>query len=251
MLQPAPSLGPPPNPPLRYMTRRSLSIEEDEIIRSNLHALQKQTRFKVPNIDVPIEIELPEIDAPSGMVSATGVASSAGGAVTGQAIGTSDDIPIPPSSAIGKAVTKAALNMRGIPYSWGGGGPSGPSRGFAQGANIVGFDCSSLMQYAFAKYGVNIPRVTYDQYRAGTPVPRSKMQPGDLMFFRASSRGPEHVGMYVGNGQFLHAPQTGDVIKLARVSDRSDLVGIRRYGVGAKAPAASKPAKNKRGRVRV
>jgi cell wall-associated NlpC family hydrolase len=125
---------------------------------------------------------------------------------------------------------KAALQMRGIPYSWGGGGPGGPSRGFAQGANTIGFDCSSLMQYAFAKYGVKIPRVTYEQFRAGTPVPVDRMQAGDLMFFRPTSRGPGHVGMYVGNGQFLHAPQTGDVVKLSRVTDRSDLVGVRRYG---------------------
>lgn len=239
--------------------KRALSIQEDEIIRSNLQALQKQTRFKVPNIDVPIEIELPEIEAPTGMVgqvSAAAGASPSATPATGTAIGRSDDIPIPPTSQIGRAVVKAALNMRGIPYSWGGGGPSGPSRGFAQGANTVGFDCSSLMQYAFAKYGVNIPRVTYDQYRAGTPVPVDKMQPGDLMFFRASSRGPEHVGMYVGNGQFLHAPRTGDVVKLGSVSDRSDLVGVRRYGVGAKAPAGSgsskkKPNQNKRQVIRV
>jgi len=258
MLRPAPSLGPPPNPPLRYMTRRPLSIEDDEIIRSNLQTLQKQSRFKVPNIDVPIEIELPEVDAPPGMVAdvsaaASGDLSSIAGAaptVSGQAIGTSDDIPIPPTSQIGKAVVKAALNMRGIPYSWGGGTPAGPSYGFEQGANIKGFDCSSLMEYAFAKYGVTIPRVTYDQYRAGTPVPVGKMQPGDLMFFRASSRGPEHVGMYVGNGQFLHAPRTGDVIKLARVSDRSDLVGVRRFGVGVKVPGSNQPKRSGgRGRV--
>ena len=178
--------------------RRSLSIQDDEIIRSNLHTLQKQSRFKIPNIDVPIEIELPEIEAPTGMVGDVGAAAAGviPGATTGAtpttgtALGRSDDVPIPSTSQIGKAVVKAALNMRGIPYSWGGGGPGGPSRGFAQGANTVGFDCSSLMQYAFAKYGVSIPRVTYEQYRAGTPVPVDKMQPGDLMFFRASSKRP-------------------------------------------------------------
>jgi cell wall-associated NlpC family hydrolase len=236
------------------MSFQPLSIEEDEVIRSNLKSLQKQTRFKVPNIDIPIEVELPEVESPTGMVGSVGAAAGAtpgvtptGQPVTGEAIGRSDDVPIPNASAIGKAVVKAALNMRGIPYSWGGGGVSGPTRGFAQGANTVGFDCSSLMQYAFGKYGVTIPRVTYDQYRAGTPVPVGKMQPGDLMFFRASSRGPEHVGMYVGNGQFLHAPRTGDVIKLGKISDRSDLVGVRRYGIGAKGPDAP-PAPNRQGR---
>jgi cell wall-associated NlpC family hydrolase len=199
-----------------------LSIKQDEALRDNLKILQKQTRFKVPNIDVPVEIDLPEVTAPTGQVAAATVAS--------MPMGTAADIPIPPTSKIGRAVVKAALQMRGMPYSWGGGGPGGPSKGIAQGANTVGFDCSSLMQYAFAKYGVKIPRVTYEQFRAGTPVPVDRMQAGDLMFFRPTSRGPGHVGMYVGNGQFLHAPQTGDVVKLSRVSDRSDLMGVRRYG---------------------
>jgi cell wall-associated NlpC family hydrolase len=199
-----------------------LSIKQDEALRDNLKILQKQTRFKVPNIDVPVEIDLPEVTAPTGQVAAATVAS--------MPMGTAADIPIPPTSKIGRAVVKAALQMRNVPYSWGGGGPGGPSKGFAQGANTVGFDCSSLMQYAFAKYGVKIPRVTYEQFRAGTPVPVDRMQAGDLMFFRPTSRGPGHVGMYVGNGQFLHAPQTGDVVKLSRVTDRSDLVGVRRYG---------------------
>ena len=199
-----------------------LSIEQDEALRDNLKILQRQTRFKVPNIDVPVEIDLPEVEAPVGGVAA--------GMVANTPAGTAADIPIPPTSKVGRAVVKAALQMRGIPYSWGGGGPGGPSKGFAQGANTVGFDCSSLMQYAFAKYGVKIPRVTYEQFRAGTPVPLKKMQAGDLMFVRPSAQGPGHVGMYVGNGQFLHAPQTGDVVKLSRVTDRSDLVGVRRYG---------------------
>lgn len=205
-----------------------LSMQEDEALRSNLKLLQKQTRFKVPNIDVPVEVELPEVNAPTGSVGATM------GAVTGGPLGYANDIPIPPTSKIGKAVVRAALQMRGVPYSWGGGGPGGPSRGIAQGSNIVGFDCSSLMQYAFSKYGVNIPRVTYDQFRAGTPVPVNRMQPGDLMFFNPGANGPGHVGIFVGNGKFLHAPQTGDVVKLANVSDRSDLVGVRRFGAGKK-----------------
>ena len=215
-------LGPPPNPPLRYMRLPQLSIGEDEALRSNLKIMQRMSRFKVPNIDVPVEIDVPEVTAPTGQVAAA--------TVTGMPMGTAADIPIPPTSKIGRAVVKAALQMRGIPYSWGGGGPGGPSRGFAQGANTIGFDCSSLMQYAFAKYGVKIPRVTYEQFRAGTPVPVNRMQAGDLMFFRPSAQGPGHVGMYVGNGQFLHAPQTGDVVKLSRVTDRSDLMGVRRYG---------------------
>ena len=93
----------------------------------------------------------------------------------------------------------------------------------------TGFDCSGLMQYVFRKYGVNIPRVTYDQFRAGTPVPLRAMRPGDLVFFHMGQQGPGHVGMYIGNNQFLQAPQTGDVVKISPL-DTSHVVGVRRFG---------------------
>ena len=183
--------------------------------------MQKQTRFKVPNISVPIEVDLPEVTAPVGAVAPTTFA---------KANVVDANIPIPPSSKIGQSVVRAALQMQGIPYSWGGGGPGGPSKGIAQGANTVGFDCSGLTEYAFAKFGVKIGSVTYDQFRAGKPVPTKAMRPGDLLFFNPSSRGPGHVGIFIGNGKLISAPQTGDVVKVSNLADRSDLVGVRRYG---------------------
>lgn len=206
------------------MAFASLSIQEDEALRSNLKTLQRNTRFKVPNIDVPVEVDLPEVNAPAGQVGATQAAA------TGGALGYSNDIPIPPTSKIGAAVVRAALQMRGVPYSWGGGGPAGPTKGIAQGANTVGFDCSGLVQYAFSKFGVKVPRVTYEQFRAGTPVPLNAMRPGDLVFFHPSAQGPGHVGIFIGNGKFLQAPRTGDVVKVSNLSDRSDLIGVRRFG---------------------
>lgn len=126
-----------------------------------------------------------------------------------------------------------AKQFLGTPYSWGGGGPGGPSRGFGRGAGTVGFDCSSFLQYVWAKQGVSIPRVTYDQFRAGRAVNSKQLKPGDAVFFRPGARGPEHVGMYIGNGQFIHAPKTGDVIKVSRLNDsyyRRNFMGARRYG---------------------
>jgi cell wall-associated NlpC family hydrolase len=199
----------------------SLSIGEDEALRANLKILQKQTRFKVPNIDVPVEVDLPEVNAPSGQVGNSSAALNAF---------KNANIPIPPTSKIGQSVVRAALQMQGIPYSWGGGGPGGPSKGIAQGANTVGFDCSGLTEYAFAKFGIKIGSVTYDQFRAGKPVPKNAMRPGDLVFFNPGSQGPGHVGIFIGNGKFLQAPQTGDVVKVSDLSSRSDLVGVRRYG---------------------
>lgn len=127
------------------------------------------------------------------------------------------------------ALIARGKSQLGVPYSWGGGGPRGRGYGFAQGSGVYGFDCSSLMQYIFAGFGVNIPRVTYDQYRVGAQVSWKNLQAGDMVFFRPGSRGPEHVGMYIGQGKFLHAPKTGDVIKISNMSDyASSFMGGRR-----------------------
>jgi cell wall-associated NlpC family hydrolase len=118
----------------------------------------------------------------------------------------------------------AAKKHLGVPYSWGGGTPSGPGRGFGRGANTVGFDCSSLVQYAWAKAGVKLPRVTYDQIKVGTAVPNiSQAKPGDLLF---PSTG--HVQMYIGNGNVIEAPRTGGHVQIVKA--RSKYIAIRRPG---------------------
>lgn len=118
----------------------------------------------------------------------------------------------------------AAQRHLGVPYSWGGGTTSGPSEGFAQGAGIVGFDCSSLVQYAWAKAGVKLPRVTYDQIKVGRAVPDiSQAKPGDLLF---PSTG--HVQMYIGNGKVIEAPRTGGRVQI--VGLRNKYIAIRRPG---------------------
>ncbi|GAA1460542.1 NlpC/P60 family protein [Nocardiopsis exhalans] len=105
----------------------------------------------------------------------------------------------------GGPVVAAARTQLGVPYSWGGGGISGPSLGFGRGANTRGFDCSSLMQYAWYQgAGVRIPRVTYDQINTGRAISRGSEAPGDLVF---PHRG--HVAMVTKPGQLIHAPYTG------------------------------------------
>lgn len=130
-------------------------------------------------------------------------------------------------------IVELAEHFLGTPYSWGGGGKSGPSEGFGRGAGTVGFDCSSFLQFLWSKQGVDIPRVTYDQWKVGKAVPRGKLQPGDGVYFRPGPQGPEHVGMFIGNGQFIHAPKTGDVVKISRLNDsyyRRNYMGARRFG---------------------
>jgi cell wall-associated NlpC family hydrolase len=137
--------------------------------------------------------------------------------------------PVPnvaPGGASAKALgaVRAALGRIGTPYSWGGGGPSGPTFGIAQGANIKGFDCSGLTMYAYAQVGVGLPHYTGSQFNSGTRVSRDQLRPGDLVFFYSDLH---HMGMYIGNGKMVHAPQTGDVVKVSTMSGRPWAGGVR------------------------
>jgi len=80
----------------------------------------------------------------------------------------------------------------------------------------------------YRKFGVNITRTTYTQIKEGKIVSRDQLLPGDLVFFGTWSN-PHHVGMYVGNGYYIHAPRTGDVIKISPLSGRRDYLVGRRY----------------------
>lgn len=91
----------------------------------------------------------------------------------------------------------------GVPYSWGGGKPTGPSTGIESGAGTVGFDCSGFTQFAFAGVGVLIPKYSGDQYDTGRKVPLSQAKRGDLIFWGPG--GSQHVAIYLGNGQMLEA----------------------------------------------
>jgi cell wall-associated NlpC family hydrolase len=105
----------------------------------------------------------------------------------------------PPS--IHGGVVGIAMRYLGVPYVWGGSTPSG-------------FDCSGLVMYVFAQIGVSLPHSSYSQYGMGASVSMSQLQPGDLVFFAGAS----HVGIYIGGGQFIHAPHTGDHVKISSLT---------------------------------
>ncbi|WP_308296349.1 C40 family peptidase [Streptomyces yangpuensis] len=128
------------------------------------------------------------------------------------------------------ALRRASTRM-GTPYSWGGGTPSGPSTGFCDGTNgylggrcsasvTAGFDCSSLVQYAYWP-STHLPRVASAQYGATSdrPVSRDALQPGDLLFWSHGGSGSiYHVAIYAGDGNVLHAPRTGRVVEVQPIT---------------------------------
>jgi hypothetical protein len=109
-------------------------------------------------------------------------------------------------SANGSRAVQLALQFLGVPYVWG-------------GATPAGFDCSGLMMYVYAQLGIHLTHYSGAQFHQGAAVPREQLQPGDLVFFHPSARGPQHEGMYIGNGLFVHAPHTGDVVKISSLAD--------------------------------
>ena len=102
-------------------------------------------------------------------------------------------------------VVTVATNQLGVPYRYGGNKPSG-------------FDCSGLVEYSYAKAGLVVPRTSFEQYRVAEPIDISDAKPGDLLFFRYD-RKISHVGIYLGEDRFIHAPSTGKLVSVASLRD--------------------------------
>ncbi len=123
--------------------------------------------------------------------------------------------PVAPAAVAGghPEAASIALKYLGTPYQWGGATPA------------TGFDCSGLVMYVYAQLGVQLPHYAAAQYGYGMPVARDQLQAGDLVFFDGLS----HVGIYIGNDEMVHAPETGDVVKITPLSQfGASYVGARR-----------------------
>ena len=129
------------------------------------------------------------------------------------------DAPFAPALN-GRAIADFALELRGVPYRLG-------------GADPAGFDCSGLVQYVFAKYGIALPRVVEQQFSVGDQVEPDDISPGDLIFFNTKRRGQSasHVGIAIAEGQFVHAPNSRGVVRVEALRSTywsTRFVGARR-----------------------
>lgn len=113
-------------------------------------------------------------------------------------------------------VIQRALSQRGVPFLYGGGNAAGPTRGTGLKANIVGFDASGLVQYAYAGAGLKMPRTSGEQCNVGRKVALSQAKPGDLMCYGPA--GTQSVAMYLGNGQMIEATEPAVTISPARTN---------------------------------
>ena len=163
--------------------------------------LEAQARARISATSVRRQAQSEALSAPTAALSSPSAAAS------------SEPVTSAPAARYG-GVVGVAMQFLGVPYVWGGASPSG-------------FDCSGLIMYAYAQIGVSLPHHAASQYGMGSSVSRDALQPGDLVFFNGLS----HAGIYIGGGQFIHAPHTGDVVKVSSLSDSwyaSTWVGARR-----------------------
>ena len=157
-----------------------------------------------------------------------------GGCATSGNVPRPRPFPTPTSTveipAAGPELIATALALRGTPYLNGG---SEPTRGF---------DCSGFVQWVFAQHGAALPRETRSQYDEGKKIDRDEVEPGDLVFFETVSRGPSHVGIALGAGEFVHAPSSRGIVRVERYTSdywASRWVGARRITASNCAPALS------------
>ena len=128
-------------------------------------------------------------------------ASTLAAAVLAGAMGLAGCASAPPPRPVqGSAIAAVAVALIGTPYQFG-------------GADGAGFDCSGLALYAHERVGLTIPRTAAEQQHAARPVPIAQLAPGDLVFFHIHKRSVDHVGIYAGQGRFIHAPRAGVAVR--------------------------------------
>jgi len=175
--------------------RRLLSSIRAEIVRLKQEEAQREARLAAEAQARMAAMRAAQQQALRSAVLGATVAGADGrnGLPTGAVV---------PASSIGARVVQIAMQYLGDPYVWGSAGPTT-------------FDCSGLVTYVFAQVGISLPHYAASQWDYGTYVPFDQLQPGDLVFFENLG----HVGIYVGSGEYIQAPQPGDVVKITPLSE--------------------------------
>ena len=152
----------------------------------------------------------PSASALNGSTGSTGSTGNSGSSNSGDV---SIEIEV---SATGSLIVETAKKYLGTPYVWGGADPSG-------------FDCSGFVYYVYNSLGIKISRTQATMYSQGTPVSKENLQPGDIVFFQNTYKeGISHCGIYVGDGKFIHSPNSGEVVSYANLN--SDYYTAHWYG---------------------
>ncbi|MBI3897065.1 MAG: C40 family peptidase [Gammaproteobacteria bacterium] len=128
-------------------------------------------------------------------------------------------VPQRTDAGAGARAVEYALKLQGTPYRYGGNSPR------------RGFDCSGLVQYSYSRVGLHLPRSTDEQWAHSRPVDDDDLRPGDLLFFDQDGKTNSHVGMYIGDDRFVHAPSRGKRVSVGNVDDpywREHYAGARR-----------------------
>ena len=116
---------------------------------------------------------------------------------------------IPANGGVGARAVSIAEGFLGVPYVWGGASPQ------------YGFDCSGLVMYVYEQLGIHLSHFSGAQWSEGTRIPLEELAPGDLVFFHPGASGPGHVGIYIGGNNFIHAPHSGDVVRISSLYEYS------------------------------
>ncbi|WP_223517202.1 MULTISPECIES: NlpC/P60 family protein [Nocardia] len=178
--------------------------------RKSLHRIALGFSLSIIAILSPVGPAWADTGSASG--SGPGSASSGSASGSGDSGSASGSAALPVPSVFGLGALAAATTQIGKPYEWGGTGPSS-------------WDCSGLVQWAYRQVGVSIPRTTWQQAKAGTPVPRASLSPGDIVVLNSDG---SHVGIYAGLGQVLNAYDWGVPVGYTPL-EQFDIYAIRRF----------------------
>ncbi|MBQ3425949.1 MAG: C40 family peptidase [Clostridia bacterium] len=187
-----------------YVINTGLETTGEWVEKSDVHSEIKRVAAEKAEAARQEEIARQNAARAASSYSTTNGTSASTAAQAAQAATESAGSVVTSGSGKGQAIVNTAMKYLGTPYRWGGTSPGG-------------FDCSGLVQYVCRANGISVPRVAASQRGAGRYVSRENLQPGDLVFF-SNGGGISHVGIYAGNGNMVHAPHTGDVVKVASIN---------------------------------